>query len=152
MSTWELPMHGDGFLKRWFWGVAFKMWRAAVERFGRRDLQARGFLRTNRSGDPLLADDDELAILTALLFALEVLERSELSGRAHKHLEAVALARLHRCKMDWIRELPPLSQPSLHLATAQQAASEPKGDTRSLAGFSRGDATPRVVPKKKRGR
>ena len=53
--------------------------------------------------------DDEEVLTTSLLFLLEVQERSDdpaISQRASLRLRQVALARLHRCHMDWINELP----------------------------------------------
>lgn len=90
------------------WRVARRLFSQMMDRFGRHILIARGFVWQDWS-DRKLAESDERAVLTALLFALEVLEESgdpRVATRAHLHLEAVARARLHRRRMDWIRELP----------------------------------------------
>lgn len=84
-------------------------WDRAFQRFIRRDLQAHYFV-TQTPLSLQIEKEDGLAALTALLFALEALERSEdpvIASRAYRHLQAVAIARLHQHRLDWIRELPP---------------------------------------------
>jgi hypothetical protein len=111
MST----LYGDGFLRRWFWRAAEQLWTEAMYRFGQQQLLARGFVLTSYA-EQQLARDDERAILTALVFVLEILDRADIpmsdgsefaiGRRAKQHLDLVALARLHRSKMDYVRELP----------------------------------------------
>jgi hypothetical protein len=85
-----------------------------MNRGGLRFLQAQGF--ESRDQDARARwERDEAAILTALGFALEALEEHpdpRISSRATQQLEKVTAARLARCQIDPIRELPPRIPPA----------------------------------------
>lgn len=77
-------------------------------RFGHFSLEARGFLIESHES-ALLREQDELVLLSALVFLLEAAEESDdprITIRAAEHLRGAALARLHRCGMNCVRELP----------------------------------------------
>jgi hypothetical protein len=107
MSMFYTDGWHDGFLRRWFWRKMFAFWTRIMDRFGDHDLRMREFLQQSRDEAELFRSDDE-AILTALLFTLEVIENegSSASLGAQRHWRAVAAARYHRHQVDWIRSLP----------------------------------------------
>ncbi len=71
-------------------------------------LEQRGYL--GKIGDEKdLQREDERAALTALKFAIEVLQESKdprISTRANEHYAKVGIALYHQHRADWIRELP----------------------------------------------
>ena len=96
-------------IRGWLWGKVEGVWDRAFQKFILKDLIAHGCLfQTHEAQRQAKADD--LAVMTALMFALEALARSPdqiIATRAQKHLTNVALARLRQHRMDWLRELPP---------------------------------------------
>jgi len=96
-------------IRGWFWSKVENFWDRAFQKLILRSLVAHG-CRFQSQDAQFRAKADDLAVMTALMFALEALERSDdpvIATRATRHLQGVAMARLHQHRIDWIRELPP---------------------------------------------
>lgn len=136
MANLDYYVARDGnVLTRWFWRMLSKLWAAARDRFVLYDLHSHDVVILSRVERDLHLKD-EAEILTALMLLLEIEQHSKhpiIAARATERLRGVALARLHRCHMDWSNELPRrlVLEDSLTLgdvlARSQAAGSIPDG-------------------------
>jgi hypothetical protein len=104
----------SNFIVRWTRGKIQSLWNRFVRRL-EMEFIMRGFVHLSH-GEQRLKEHDERALYTAVIFALEAMERSkdnELVRHAFRHHEDVMLARLHQHHMDCIRELPQKSSEAL---------------------------------------